>query len=143
MWKTVEATGAMETFAVSMPPAPWNDNTCAAWTFGGTGGAYVGFGTQLAGGNAYDLSKWSGMTLLVEGQNAMWLQLKTMAGAVYQVNIAGAAGTSMPYSIKFSDMMLAPGTNGSLDLTKITDVQLMAATPSGFGYALHSIVLNQ
>jgi hypothetical protein len=118
--------------------------TCAAWTYGGTGGAYVGFGTQLAGGSAYDLSPWSGMTILLESSNDTWLQIKASDGAVFQVNIPGVMGTSVMHSVKFTDMQYVGGTGGSstLDLTKITDVQLMADVNMGWGYALHSIVLD-
>jgi hypothetical protein len=143
-WQTVLAPNATETFMVSDPPSPWNDMTCAAWTTGPSGAASVGFGTQLAGGSPYSLSPWGGMTLLIESSNDTFLQLKAADGGTFQVNIPGMAGTSVPHSIRFTDLQYVSGTGGSttLDLTQITDLQLMADVNMGFGYALHSVVLD-
>jgi len=144
MWHTVMDANAMQTFTVSTLPSPWNDTTCAAWTTGGPGGAYAGFGTQLANGSAYDLSPWGGMTLVVESSHDIFLQVKEMDGGVFQVNIPGMDGTSVPHSFRFTDLQYVANTGGSttLDLTKITDVQVMADLSAGFGYALHSITLD-
>jgi hypothetical protein len=147
-WQALMGGGATQTFTVSVPPGNWTDHTtCAAWTQGGPDtamNAYVGFGTQLAGGAAYNLMQWTGATLLIEGQNPMFFQLKAADGGVFQVKITGMPGGSTMWPIKFTDMQPVANTPGSktLDLTKITEVQLMADVTQGFGYALHSIALT-
>jgi hypothetical protein len=67
-----------------------------------------------------------------------------MDGGVFQVNVPGVVGTSMMHTVKFSDMMHVSNTPGSatLDLTQITDLQIMADVNMGWGYAVHQVALG-
>jgi hypothetical protein len=143
MWHAVQDSTANNNFLIGSPGGSWNDQTCAAWTTGG-GGTYAGFGTQLAGGAAYNLNSWASITILVETSNDIWVQLKAMDGGVFQVNVPGVVGTSMMHTVKFSDMMHVGNTPGSttLDLTQITDLQIMADVNMGWGYAVHQVALG-
>jgi hypothetical protein len=142
-WHAVQDTTANQNFQVSVPGGSWNDQTCAAWTTGG-GGMYAGFGTQLNGGNPYNLNQYASITISVETSNDIFVQLKSNDGAVFQVNVPGAPGTSMMHTVNFSDMMHVANSGGSanLNLANITDVQIMADVAMGWGYAVHLVALG-
>lgn len=145
MWHTVAATNVSgQTFMVGVPGGSWLDMSCAALTTGGGGGDYAGIGIKLANGGPYSLMAWSGITLTLESSNNTWLQLVAMDGGVFQSQVIGMAGTSVQHVQPFSSFQKVGGTPGAnnLDLTKITDLQVMAADTNGYGFAVHDVTLN-
>ncbi|MEM7152018.1 MAG: hypothetical protein AAF799_04210 [Myxococcota bacterium] len=141
-WFAFADDDVSQSFMVSMPTEDWVDTSCAAWTQGGSGGGAADFaiiGFPLAGGEPYDASGYSGVTVEMESGGAVLFIARTTGNGAFGGWLWPTVGTEAR-SLAFSELFPQDGSDlDAFDPTQIVDFLFAAENPFGFGYAIHGV----
>jgi hypothetical protein len=144
-WYAFADTGVNQNFAVSVPGSGWVDRSCAAWTIGGPLAYgtqnFAGIGLVLADGSPYDLRHYTGVTIWLESDADVWFVVKAADGGQFGGWLAATTG-NQARTLSFASLTrMLDSTVDLLDLSQALDLQFTAKNPSGFGFAIHSVLL--
>jgi hypothetical protein len=130
-------------FDVKIPGGTWLDQGCAAVHTGGgpaSGTDFAGIAVQLLNeGDGYDASGYTGIRLLIETGDSVYLHITCSDGGHYGAIVPGGTVGSDTRNVPFSSMVAANDNAGTKDLTHVTKVGIDAGDPESYGYALHRI----
>ncbi len=141
------------------PGTMWSDHSCAAFVTAGCSKepsslcTFGGAGVQLAAGNAYDLSSYSGVRVTMESSNDVYFMLNTCSDAscatkyTHGVWMLGGSG-SYVRTVSFASLAAsstAPvGSSPNRQYTTemhFTIGAALAISTGGFGMAIHKLEL--
>jgi hypothetical protein len=146
VWSDFGTQPVGKAFGVSKPPGTgWADTACGAWLTGGgtvTSNDYAGIGVTLNDGSAYSLAGYTGVTVTVETSLSVTFEVKMLDGYTFGYTIPGATG-AVAHDVAFSTLTASPGTPSgtTLDLTQVTELEILAGNPASFGYTVHLLQL--
>lgn len=144
-WFAFADDDVSQSFMVSMLPPDWVDNSCAAWTEGGSSGGAAGYaiiGFPLANGEPYDISDYDGVTVHMESGGAVLFIARTAGDGAFGGWLWPTVGTEAR-SLPFSEMFPQEGSElDAFDPTQVVDFLFAAENPYGFGYAIHGVELD-
>jgi hypothetical protein len=146
-WYSFASANVHQTFAVSVPPSGWVDQSCAAWSTGGPGSGtasstFAGIGATLNNGAAINLAQYSGVTVRVETGQEFTFVVKDSAGGYFGQTVTGGGIGSITYPFAFASLTpLANSATSQLDLSAVTAFEFDAVTPLDYGFAVHSLTL--
>jgi len=145
-WTDFGTAAVSKQFGVSSPPGTsWSDTSCGAWSTGGgtvTSSDYAGIDVTLDNGATYSLAAYTGITVTVETAQEVSFRVKMLNSYTFRYLIPGATG-AIAYQIPFSSLTPSPSTPSgtTLDLTQVTDLQVLPVNPASFAYAVHLLQL--
>lgn len=148
-WFQFASVNINQAFAVSEPPSGFADRSCAAWSTGGgisgvtAPSTFAGIGLQLVPtGATYDLSAYSGVTVLMESGQEVYFVVEDDAGGYFGSEMSGGGSGSLSYSIYFADLApLANSQTATPDLSHATQLEFDSDAPTSYGFAIHAVSL--
>jgi hypothetical protein len=148
-WYYFADTDYNATHSYGDPGTQWADHGCAAWMIlgcTGTACTYAGLGFQLAAGNPYNLSSYSGISVTFEGKDNVYFVVKTSDGGYFGTWLTGTTGNQTRNADFASLAAMANSAVTSLSTSLITEMQFTVgktlAANAGYGLAIHSVSLR-
>lgn len=129
------------------PGTTYEDRSCAAWMAGsagnGAGTAFAFMGFTLNGGQAYDLSAYSGLLVRLESGHAVQVVLKTIGGGSFQATLPYVQAGTVERTVLFSSLTKMDGSSEDVpDLVNVSEVQFAVPDRTLFGVAIHGVALQ-